>query len=63
MSSLEPQIKKAKESNGVDDSFKPEMNYRVISRCGLLRHGELTLPHSKIQTPIFMPGKNNSCQI
>ncbi|KAI6175691.1 Queuine tRNA-ribosyltransferase domain containing protein [Aphelenchoides bicaudatus] len=55
-SSLDPpKVKRSKENGDSDEVKEPEMNYRVISRCGLLRHGELTLPHSKIQTPIFMP--------
>jgi hypothetical protein len=41
ISSLEPEVKRVKEADDLDEQKEPEMNYRVVSRCGLLRHGEV----------------------
>ncbi|KAI6222410.1 Queuine tRNA-ribosyltransferase catalytic subunit 1 [Aphelenchoides fujianensis] len=50
-------------STGGPPKEPPEMRFRLLSKCGRLRHGELTLPHSRVQTPVFMPLLDLDCQI
>lgn len=35
--------------------FVEQMNFRILSRAGKARFGLLQLPHSTVETPVFMP--------